>query len=287
MLCKILTFYLFLCYWLSTSSAAALPQDNAALYHRSTLSSIVARADDDPSDDEVPIIELPRIKNNNKFYIPLKEKNRFSMIEYNPKNLNPGDTSDNEFRDQVSAIYLGQKWPTKRLLGGTAGMQKLGSAKDVVVKIPVQREGSLLWQALYNSQDGPKFIMDVQLAKMEEGCDFVYRAVMPQYDSDLLDARIDGILTRNRLILMVADLTNQVEYMHSQGVYHRDLKPDNVFVNLKGRTKKDKARLKQLVEMRIGDYDFATKETRMSGEGAGTPMYMSQGKKKKKSVFSV
>lgn len=282
---KLFAFNLVFCYWLSTSLVAALPHDNAALYHHSAVSSLAARGNDAPSGDGVPLVENSRSKKNT-FYVPLKGKNRFSMIEYKPKNINPNDTPDNPNAHLVSAIYSGFQWNTTRMFK-KGPMQKLGTYDEVVVKIPVQKDGSLLWQALRNSQDGYKFIMDVLLAREEEDCDFVYRAIMPQFDSDLLKIMGNRALERSSLIVMFYALLNQVEYMHDRKVYHRDLKIDNVFVNLKGNTKAQKEKLKKFVEVRIGDFDSATREETMDDYLGGTLMYMSQGKQYPNPEFSL
>lgn len=81
----------------------------------------------------------------------------------------------------------------------------------------------------------------------------------------LKDAINDSLVTRETLVEYFADLTTGLEYLHREGVIHRDLKPDNVLLAERGATVAD------FGLARLVDRDT----TRLTKAGAflGTPLY--------------
>jgi serine/threonine-protein kinase len=97
----------------------------------------------------------------------------------------------------------------------------------------------------------------------QEGRPFL---VMECFDGESLGAAIRGWRTgdlRNKL-LIARQISNGLAYVHSQGVIHRDVKPDNVWIDLAGNVK-------------IIDFGVAkSEEFSITGVGftLGTPYYM-------------
>jgi serine/threonine-protein kinase len=89
---------------------------------------------------------------------------------------------------------------------------------------------------------------------------------MECFDGESLGAAIRGWRTgdlRNKL-LIARQISNGLAYVHSQGVIHRDVKPDNVWIDLAGNVK-------------IIDFGVAkSEEFSITGVGftLGTPYYM-------------
>ncbi|HEX4592961.1 MAG TPA: serine/threonine-protein kinase, partial [Bryobacteraceae bacterium] len=91
--------------------------------------------------------------------------------------------------------------------------------------------------------------------------------VMEYFDGESLGAAIRGWRTgdlRNKL-LIARQISNGLAYVHSKGIIHRDVKPDNIWIDSAGNVK-------------IIDFSVAkTEDFSITGTGftLGTPYYMS------------
>ncbi|KAM5533884.1 hypothetical protein V8D89_012424 [Ganoderma adspersum] len=82
---------------------------------------------------------------------------------------------------------------------------------------------------------------------------------------DLMDALMDRLTyARNDALLksVFLQILDAVEYCHDSGVYHRDLKPDNILVNADG------------TEIKLADFGLATTAKVSDAFGCGSAYYM-------------
>jgi len=70
-----------------------------------------------------------------------------------------------------------------------------------------------------------------------------------------------GPLETEHVRAFMLQLVNAVEYMHSRGVYHRDSKPENIFLTKTG-------------DLKIGDFGLATTEEWTEESAVGSDRYM-------------
>jgi serine/threonine protein kinase len=82
----------------------------------------------------------------------------------------------------------------------------------------------------------------------------------------LADAMRGGAMEPDRLLLLLADIADALDYAHSNGIVHRDVKPANVLVDTNGGAK--------LADLGIATALEGTRMT-MSGTVLGTAAYMS------------
>ena len=97
---------------------------------------------------------------------------------------------------------------------------------------------------------------------------FVYIVLEFCPGGDLMDALIDRLLyTRKDALLksVFLQILDAVEYCHDHGIYHRDLKPDNILVNKDGS------------EIKLADFGLATTSKVSDIFGCGSGYYMAPG----------
>ena len=72
--------------------------------------------------------------------------------------------------------------------------------------------------------------------------------------------------------IYMKQIRNALEYLVSKNIYHRDIKPQNIFVNYKNKNSSDP----MCVELKIGDFGFAKEidNDDMNNTLCGTPMYI-------------
>lgn len=81
---------------------------------------------------------------------------------------------------------------------------------------------------------------------------------------DLFHQHSKQPFTQAEIIQIMAQATSALQYLHHNGVAHRDLKPPNILV-----------RSRQPVDIAVSDFGLATKDqTLMSSQGAGTYIFM-------------
>ena len=83
-----------------------------------------------------------------------------------------------------------------------------------------------------------------------------------------MDALIDRLLyTRKDALLksVFLQILDAVEYCHDHGIYHRDLKPDNILINEDG------------TQIKLADFGLSTTSKISDSFGCGSPPYMSPG----------
>jgi serine/threonine-protein kinase len=88
--------------------------------------------------------------------------------------------------------------------------------------------------------------------------------------ADLLER--EGRLTLDETLIIIQQIGAALDYAHSQGVIHRDVKPANVLLK-----KDDGARFIKVVDFGIARAQEAKGGTRLTNSGViiGTPEYMS------------
>ncbi|XP_018011714.1 uncharacterized protein LOC108668953 [Hyalella azteca] len=84
--------------------------------------------------------------------------------------------------------------------------------------------------------------------------------IMDMHECDLDTAIRRGLLWYQRLRIAL-DVVLGIRFLHSQGLIHRDIKPKNVLIDVKGRAK-------------VTDLDFCKPEAMMTGSIVGTPIHM-------------
>ncbi|MEO6719324.1 MAG: protein kinase [Ferruginibacter sp.] len=86
-------------------------------------------------------------------------------------------------------------------------------------------------RALKKAKDaGSDDIIEIRFndAKEIEGQDYLYY-VMEKGDSDMLDYMKDNQIDVQQKFVLCIDVMNGINQLHSLGIYHRDIKPDNIF----------------------------------------------------------
>ncbi|KAF7312748.1 Protein kinase domain-containing protein [Mycena indigotica] len=90
-------------------------------------------------------------------------------------------------------------------------------------------------------------------------------AVLEYVEKDVLEVLADQEVFHrrpDRVKEAFGDILDGVESLHRRGIYHRDIKPDNLLCDSDGKN------------IRIADFGLSTKKTRSSLLGCGSPGYM-------------
>jgi serine/threonine protein kinase len=92
--------------------------------------------------------------------------------------------------------------------------------------------------------------------------------VMEFVDGESLGQRIEraGAVPEAEAVQLIAQVCDGLQRAHKQGLVHRDVKPDNIMVNLEGV-----AKLTDMGLVKEVDNDLNLTKT---GRGLGTPHYM-------------
>jgi len=92
----------------------------------------------------------------------------------------------------------------------------------------------------------------------------VYKAYHPGLDR-YVAIKVKQLLDLTEVAHLFTALTDAVDYAHSQGVIHRDLKPDNVMITTGG----------QVVLTDFGIAQMINVSSDTAADVTGTPLYMS------------
>lgn len=84
--------------------------------------------------------------------------------------------------------------------------------------------------------------------------------VMDVHKCDLEEAIRDGLTWWQRCRIAL-DVVEGIRFLHSQGLIHRDIKPNNILLDAHGRAK-------------VTDLDFCKLQAMMTGSVVGTPVHM-------------
>ncbi|MCI0651101.1 MAG: protein kinase, partial [Planctomycetes bacterium] len=122
-----------------------------------------------------------------------------------------------------------------------------------------QREGRAAAQL-----DHPGIVAVHEIGRMDDGRHFLVSEFVQGYTlSDRLTA---GHLTYKQAALFLAEVADALEYAHSQGVIHRDVKPSNIMIDLEGHP--------HVMDFGLAKRDKDEIVMTMEGQVLGTPAYM-------------
>lgn len=112
----------------------------------------------------------------------------------------------------------------------------------------------------------PGIVQVLDSGQTPEGVDFLVMELLQGRDlSQLLSA--DGPMSPQALLPILVQVCGALEAAHAQGVIHRDLKPDNLFLIEGDKTAK-------LIDFGLSHMETAEKNLTAPGAVIGTPRYM-------------
>jgi len=120
-------------------------------------------------------------------------------------------------------------------------------------------------QAIGKLGDNPNIVSIFEMGELS-GQPYIVQPYMPSDIEKLIEKAPDHKLPLDQVINLAKDVCRGLEFAHSKGIIHRDIKPGNVLVNDEGKA-------------RITDFGLVmvTNVSRLTQEGlmVGTPNYMS------------
>lgn len=162
-------------------------------------------------------------------------------------------------KDIVGSGSFGTVWKCKRKEDGKIFAEKLlDDDVDEKAEKRFKREVRIL-----SELDHPNVVK--VLGKRLSKKPFFY--IMPLYEKSLDNEFPEIVGNQERIIHIFNQVLDAIEYAHSQGVIHRDLKPQNILLNNDN-------------DLVVSDFglgrQFTSESTRQtqSGFGLGTPLYM-------------
>ncbi|PIK35182.1 putative serine/threonine-protein kinase DCLK3 isoform X5 [Apostichopus japonicus] len=106
----------------------------------------------------------------------------------------------------------------------------------------------------------------VKLYEEFETDDYIYLIMDYIRGGDLFDAIIDSVkFTEADASVMVRDLARALDYLHKMNVVHRDMKPENLLVNLTDDSK---------MQLKLADFGLAMEVVKPVYTVCGTPTYV-------------
>ena len=88
-------------------------------------------------------------------------------------------------------------------------------------------------------------------------------------DGDLANFDLQDALTGNQIATIINQLLQAIKYLHSMGIIHRDIKPDNILIEKSKKTQK-------ITRIKLTDFGFA--KTLIPGQTlsqcCGTPAFI-------------
>ena len=168
------------------------------------------------------------------------------------------------------------KWTLERLLGVGAmaavyvGVHKIGRKDAIKILHPhVARSSEVAARFEQEAHAVNKFhhpgaveISDIDVS--EDGCPFLVMELLEGEDLGRMAERLGGVPTE-RLLALVDELLDVLAAAHGQGIVHRDVKLENLFVTHEGRLK--------VLDFGIARVRSGTVQT-LAGSKLGTTSYM-------------
>ncbi|HVT38840.1 MAG TPA: protein kinase, partial [Gemmatimonadaceae bacterium] len=188
---------------------------------------------------------------------------------------------DAGLRDRIQAA-LGDSYHLERELGG-GGMSRVFVARETALGRTVALK--VLSPELAAGISIERFHREIQVAARLQhphvvpvhsagAVDGLPYYTMPFVEGESLRARLtrDGVLPLREVVTILRDVGRALEYAHSQGVVHRDIKPDNVLMAGSSATVTDFGIAKAISASRTeGQGGTLTS----AGTSIGTPAYIS------------
>ena len=195
--------------------------------------------------------------------------------------------SDSQIHDDLAALVGSVLAGTYRLdaLIGEGGMGAVFRGRDVLQRIDVaikvlhpdfSRDPELSRRFEREAKSAKRLSHPncIQVIEFGETADGMKYLVMQLLEGTELQNIVDGAVEPARAVDLILQVLRGLEHAHAQGVIHRDLKPQNIFVT----REPDGSQVLKLVDFGIAKIvagDGAHEQMTRAGMVFGTPQYMS------------
>ena len=136
--------------------------------------------------------------------------------------------NDISLMELIGKGTYGEVWKATLTSNGTTSLS--------AVKISHQQQERTVEQSLLMKMDCP-YVVRADGVFTHEGRSYIVMPLLEGGDLDLhLDLTPHGYFTADRSRFHAAEILCALDYLHSKGVVYRDLKPENVVLDVKGHT---------------------------------------------------
>ncbi|MFA6032097.1 MAG: serine/threonine-protein kinase, partial [Myxococcota bacterium] len=170
--------------------------------------------------------------------------------------------------------FLGREIAVKELLGNAGASQPSTPHSGAVSRTSAAVARFLREARVTGQLEHPNIVPVYEVGQRPDGT-FYYtmKLVRGRTMADALK-ECRSLSDRLKLLHHYVNLCNAVAYAHSRGVIHRDLKPDNVMLQERGR-QRDVVRVLDFGIAKLRDENRATQmQMTQAGDMLGTPQYM-------------